>query len=166
MQLLLGLGRRTVLTTRISEHGADRPGGNRWVRSVTYERRRKRTSNAIKDAGVPFGAGRGATEPNPRRATALMGTAIEGPQRALPVPVQKTGAKLDQRGRRQAATPTNGLIPSSRPHVGSTDLRPTGLVRSRSPVRRFNRGHSENFIRKTGWTDRGMPVPPPNRRRS
>ena len=155
MQLLLDWGADPFITTAFGDTALTAAGGIGWVEGVTYERSQKENLAAIKMLvylGLPVnGANRDGR-------TALMGTAMKGRNEALQFLVDH-GAKLDQRdgGSRDTNTASSKLAGHTWEALDYAD----GLVRVgvQSAV---NRADTATLIRKL-MTDRGMPVPPPNR---
>ena len=155
MQLLLDWGADPFIPTAFGDTALTAAGGIGWVEGVTYERSQKENLEAIKMLvylGLPVnGANRDGR-------TALMGTAMKGRNEALQFLVNH-GAKLDQRdgGSRDTNTASSKLAGHTWEALDYAD----GLVRVgvQSAV---NRAETATLIRKL-MTERGMPVPPPNR---
>ncbi len=155
MQLLLDWGADPFIPTAFGDTALTAAGGIGWVEGVTYERSQKENLDAIKMLvylGLPVnGANRDGR-------TALMGTAMKGRNEALQFLVAH-GAKLDQRdgGSRDTNTASSKLAGHTWDALDYAD----GLVRVgvQSAV---NRADTAALIRKM-MTERGMPVPPPNR---
>jgi ankyrin repeat protein len=155
MQLLLDWGADPFIPTAFGDTALTAAGGIGWVEGVTYERSQKENLEAIKMLvylGLPVnGANRDGR-------TALMGTAMKGRNEALQFLVDH-GAKLDQRdgGSRDTNTASSKLAGHTWIALDYAD----GLVRVgvQSAV---NRADTAMLIRKL-MTDRGLPVPPPNR---
>ena len=155
MQLLLDWGADPFIPTAFGDTALTAAGGIGWVEGVTYERSQKENLDAIKMLvylGLPVnGANRDGR-------TALMGTAMKGRNEALQFLVAH-GAKLDQRdgGSRDTNTASSKLAGHTWEALDYAD----GLVRVgvQSAV---NRADTAVLIRKL-MTERGMPVPPPNR---
>ena len=155
MQLLLDWGADPFIPTAFGDTALTAAGGIGWVEGVTYERSQKENLDAIKMLvylGLPVnGANRDGR-------TALMGTAMKGRNEALQF-LFAHGAKLDQRdgGSRDTNTASSKLAGYTWEALDYAD----GLVRVgvQSAV---NRADTAVLIRKL-MTERGMPVPPPNR---
>jgi uncharacterized protein len=155
MQLLLDWGADPFIPTAFGDTALTAAGGIGWVEGVTYERSPKENLEAIKMLvylGLPVnGANRDGR-------TALMGTAMKGRNDALLFLVEH-GAKLDQRdgGSRDTNTASSKLAGHTWEALDYAD----GLVRVgvQSAV---NRADTAQLIRKL-MTERGLPVPPPNR---
>ena len=155
MQLLLDWGADPFIPTAFGDTALTAAGGIGWVEGVTYERSQKENLDAIKMLvylGLPVnGANRDGR-------TALMGTAMKGRNEALQFLVAH-GARLDQRdgGSRDTNTASSKLAGHTWDALDYAD----GLVRVgvQSAV---NRADTAALIRRM-MTERGMPVPPPNR---
>jgi len=155
MQLLLDWGADPFIPTAFGDTALTAAGGVGWVEGVTYERSHKENLEAIKMLvylGLPVnGANRDGR-------TALMGAAMKGRNEVVQFLVDH-GAKLDQRdnGSRDTNTASSKLAGHTWEALDYAD----GLVRVgvQSAV---NRADTALLIRKL-MTERGLPVPPPNR---
>jgi len=155
MQLLLDWGADPFIPTAHGDTALTASGGIGWVEGVTYERSPKENLEAVKMLvylGLPVNAA------NKDGRTALMGAALKGRSDVVQFLVDH-GAKLDQRdgGSRDTNTASSKLAGHTWDALDYAD----GLVRVgvQSAV---NRPETAALIRKM-MTDRGMPVPPPNR---
>jgi ankyrin repeat protein len=155
MQLLLDWGADPFIPTASGDTALTAAGGIGWVEGVTYERSPNENLEAVKMLvylGLPVnGANRDGR-------TALMGAAMKGRNDVILFLVAH-GAKLDQRdgGSRDTGTASSKLAGHTWEALDYAD----GLVRVgvQSAV---NRPETATLIRKL-MTERGMPVPPPNR---
>ena len=155
MQLLLDWGADPFIKTEFGDTALTAAGGVGWVEGVTYERSAKENLEAIKML-VYLGLDVNAANHDGR--TPLMGAALKGRNDVILFLVAH-GAKLDQRdgGSRDTNTASSKLAGHTWQALDYAD----GLVRVgvQSAV---NRPETAALIRKL-MTERGMPVPPPNR---
>ncbi len=155
MQLLLDWGADPFMKTAFGDTALTAAGGIGWVEGVTYERSAKENLEAVK---MLVYLGLGVNDANHDGRTALMGAALKGRNDVVQFLVDH-GAKLDQRdgGSRDTNTASSKLAGHTWDALDYAD----GLVRVgvQSAV---SRPDTAKLIRKL-MTDRGMPVPPPNR---
>jgi uncharacterized protein len=155
MRLLLDYGADPFLATDNGDTALTASAGIGWVEGVTYERSPKENVEAIRlllDLGLdPNGANREGRTP-------LMGAALKGRNEAVQLLVDR-GAKLDQRDGGSRDTDNNVSVLAG--HTWQAIDYADGLVRVgvQSAV---NRAETAALLRKL-MTDRGLPVPPPNR---
>lgn len=155
MKLLLAHGADPKIKTDYQDSALTVAAGIGWVEGVTYEHSAKENVEAVRmllDLGLdPNGA-------NQDGRTPLMGAALKGRNEVVQLLVDR-GAKLDQRDRGSRDTDKAGSQLAG--HTWQAVDYADGLVRTgvQSAVARPETGA---FIRKL-MTDRGMPVPPPNR---
>jgi ankyrin repeat protein len=158
----------TVLMQRLLDYGADpfavtdngdtpltACGGIGWVEGVTYERSPKENVEAMRmllDLGVDPNAA------NREGRTALMGAALKGRNDVVQMLVDR-GARLDARDGGSRDTDTNVSAISG--HTWQALDYADGLVRPgvQSAVPRPDTA----ALLRAMMTDRGLPVPPPNR---
>ena len=155
MKLLLDHGADPKIATNYGDTALTVAAGIGWVEGVTYERSAKENFEAVKmllDLGVDPNA------PNRDGRTPLMGAALKGRTDVIQLLVDR-GAKVDQRdnGSRDTDKVGSALAGHTWQAVDYAD----GLVRVgvQSAVARPEAGA---LLRKL-LTDRGLPVPPPNR---
>jgi uncharacterized protein len=155
MQLLLDWGADPFIQTEFGDTALTAAGGVGWVEGVTYERSAKENLEAIK---MLVYLGLDVNGANHDGRTPLMGAALKGRNDVILFLVAH-GAKLDQRdgGSRDTGTASSKLAGHTWEALDYAD----GLVRVgvQSAV---NRPETAALIRKL-MTERGMPVPPPNR---
>jgi ankyrin repeat protein len=155
MQLLLDYGADPFMATDNGDTALTAAAGIGWVEGVTYERSPKENVEAVRlllDLGLdPNGANREGRTP-------LMGAALKGRNEAVQLLVDR-GAKLDQRDGGSRDTDNNVSVLAG--HTWQAIDYADGLVRVgvQSAV---NRADTAALLRKL-MTDRGLPVPPPNR---
>jgi uncharacterized protein len=156
MRLLLDYGADPFMTTDNGDTALTAAGGIGWVEGVTYERSIKENVEAIRmlldDLGLD------ANMANKEGRTPLMGAALKGRNEAVEMLVAH-GARLDQRDGGSRDTDTNVSAISG--HTWQALDYADGIVRVgvQSAVQR---PETATLIRKM-MTERGMPVPPPNR---
>jgi len=155
MQLLLDWGADPFIPTAYGDTALTAAAGIGWVEGVTYEQSVKQNLDAVKMLvylGIPVNLG------NRDGRTPLMGAAMKGRNDVVQFLVDH-GAKLDQRdnGSRDTHFAASKLAGHTWEALDYAD----GLVRVgvQSAV---NRPETAALIRKL-MTERGMPVPPPNR---
>jgi ankyrin repeat protein len=155
MQLLLDYGADPFATTDNGDTALTACAGIGWVEGVTYERSPKENFEAVRmllDLGLdPNGANREGRTP-------LMGAALKGRNDVVQMLVDR-GARLDQRDGGSRDTDNN--VSELAGHTWQALDYADGLVRVgvQSAV---NRAETAALLRKL-MTDRGLPVPPPNR---
>jgi ankyrin repeat protein len=155
MKLLLAHGADPMLKSDYEDTALTLAAGIGWVEGVTYEHSAKENVEAVRmllDLGLdPNAANRDGRTP-------LMGAALKGRNEVVQLLVDR-GAKLDQRDRGSRDTDKVGSQLAG--HTWQALDYADGLVRAgvQSAI-----AHPEAaaFIRKL-MTERGMPVPPPNR---
>jgi uncharacterized protein len=155
MQLLLDYGADPFASTDNGDTALTACGGIGWVEGVTYERSAKENFDAMRmllDLGLDPNAA------NREGRTALMGAALKGRSEVVQVLVER-GARLDTRDGGSRDTDTNVSAISG--HTWQALDYADGLVRAgvQSAV---PRPETAALLRKL-MTDRGLPVPPPNR---
>jgi hypothetical protein len=155
MELLLEYGADPYLITDNGDSALTAAGGIGWVEGVTYERSPKENYAAIR---MLLDLGFDPNVPNKEGRTALMGAALKGRNDVIEMLVA-AGARIDQRDGGSRDTDTNVSAISG--HTWEALDYADGLVRVgvQSAV-----AHPETaaLLRKM-MTERGMPVPPPNR---
>ena len=155
MKLLLAHGADPMLKTDYGDTALTAAAGIGWVEGVTYEHSAKHNVEAIKmllDLGLdPNGA-------NQDGRTPLMGAALKGRNEVIELLVAR-GAKLDQRDKGSRDTDKAGSQLAG--HTWEALDYADGLVRVgvQSAVAR---PETAALIRRM-LTERGLPVPPPNR---
>jgi uncharacterized protein len=155
MKLLLAYGADPKIASDFGDTALTAAGGIGWVEGVTYERSAKENVEAVKmllDLGLdPNGANKDGRTP-------LMGAAMKGRNEVVQMLVDR-GARLDQRDNGSRDTDTTVSVNAG--HTWEALDYADGLVRVgvQSAV---NRADTALLIRKL-MTDRGLPVPPPNR---
>jgi uncharacterized protein len=156
MRLLLDYGADPFMATDNGDTALTAAGGIGWVEGVTYERSAKENFEAIRmlldDVGLDPNIA------NKEGRTPLMGVALKGRNDVIEMLVAH-GARLDQRDGGSRDTDTNVSAISG--HTWQALDYADGLVRVgvQSAVQR---PETAALLRKM-MTDRGMPVPPPNR---
>jgi ankyrin repeat protein len=155
MQLLLDYGADPFAVTDNGDTALTACGGIGWVEGVTYERSPKENLEAMRmllDLGLDPNAA------NREGRTALMGAALKGRTDVVQMLVDR-GARLDTRDGGSRDTDTNVSAISG--HTWQALDYADGLVRAgvQSAV---PRPETAALLRKM-MTDRGLPVPPPNR---
>jgi ankyrin repeat protein len=155
MKLLLAYGADPKIPTDYGDTALTTAAGIGWVEGVTYEHSVKANVEAVKmllDLGL---------DPNAANAdgrTPLMGAAMKGRNDVILLLVER-GARLDTRDRGSRDTDKTGSQLAG--HTWEALDYADGLVRVgvQSAV---NHPETASLIRKL-MTDRGLPVPPPNR---
>jgi ankyrin repeat protein len=155
MQLLLDYGADPFASTDNGDTALTACGGIGWVEGVTHENSPKENFEAMRmllDLGLDPNAG------NREGRTALMGAALKGRSDVVQMLVDR-GARLDTRDGGSRDTDTNVSAISG--HTWQALDYADGLVRPgvQSAV---PRPETAALLRKM-MTDRGLPVPPPNR---
>src|SRR5712691_1059345 len=155
MQLLLDYGADPFASTDNGDTALTACGGIGWVEGVTYERSPKENFEAMRmllDLGLDPNAA------NREGRTALMGGALKGRNDVVQMLVDR-GARLNSRDGGSRDTDTNVSAISG--HTWQALDYADGLVRAgvQSAVQR---PETAALLRKM-MTDRGLPVPPPNR---
>jgi ankyrin repeat protein len=155
MQLLLDWGADPFMVTNNGDSALTACGGIGWVEGVTYERSVKENFEAMK---MLLDLGLDPNWANREGRTALMGAALKGRNDVVSMLVAR-GAKLDTRDGGSRDTDTNVSAISG--HTWQALDYADGLVRVgvQSAV---PRPETATLLR-TMMTERGMPVPPPNR---
>ncbi len=155
MKLLLTYGADPMVRSEYLDTALTLAAGIGWVEGVTYEHSASENIEAIKmllDLGLDPNAA------NKDGRTPLMGAALKGRTEVVQLLVDR-GAKLDQRDLGSRDTDKVGSLLAG--HTWQALDYADGLVRAgvQSAI-----PHPETaaFIRKL-MTERGMPVPPPNR---
>jgi len=155
MQLLLDYGADPFIATDNGDTALTASSGIGWVEGVTFERSAKENFEAMRvllDLGLdPNGANREGRTP-------LMGAALKGRSDVVQMLVDR-GARLDQRD--GGSRDTDNSVSTLSGHTWSALDYADGLVRVgvQSAV---PRAETAALLRKL-MTDRGLPVPPPNR---
>ena len=155
MQLLLDYGADPFLATENGDTALTASAGIGWVEGITYERSPKDNLEAVRmllDLGL---------DPNSRNRegrTPLIGAALKGRSEVVQLLVDR-GARLDDRdgGSRDTDNSVSMLAGHTWQAVDYAD----GLVRVGVQAA-VARPETAALIRKL-MTDRGLPVPPPNR---
>ena len=155
MQLLLDYGADPFLVTDNGDSALTASGGIGWVEGVTYERSVKENFEAMR---MLLDLGLDANWANREGRTALMGAALKGRNDVVTMLVAR-GAKLETRDGGSRDTDTNVSAISG--HTWQALDYADGLVRAgvQSAVARPETA----ALLRTMMTERGMPVPPPNR---
>jgi ankyrin repeat protein len=155
MQLLLDYGADPFMVTDNGDSALTACGGVGWVEGVTYERSVKENFDAMR---MLLDLGLDPNWANREGRTALMGAALKGRNDVVTMLVAR-GAKLDTRDGGSRDTDTNVSAISG--HTWQALDYADGLVRTgvQSAV---PRPETAALLRKM-MTERGMPVPPPNR---
>jgi ankyrin repeat protein len=155
MKLLLSHGADPKLATDFGDTALTAAGGVGWVEGVTYEHSPQHNVEAIRlllDLGLdPNAANRDGRTP-------LMGAALKGRNEVVQLLVDR-GAKLDTRDRGSRDSEDVGSLIAGHTWIALDYA--DGLVRVgvQSAVAR---PETAALIRKL-MTERGLPVPPPNR---
>ena len=155
MKLLMQYGADPKLKTDHNDTALTAAAGIGWVEGVTYERSIKENIEAVKmllDLGLDPNAA------NNDGRTPLMAAAMKGRSEVVQMLVDK-GARLDTRDKGSRDTETTVSVNAG--HTWEALDYADGLVRVgvQSAV---NRPETAALIRKL-MTERGLPVPPPNR---
>jgi ankyrin repeat protein len=155
MKLLLSYGADPMVKTEYEDTALTLASGIGWVEGVTYERSAAENLEAVRmllDLGLDPNAA------NKDGRTPLMGAALKGRNEVVQLLVDR-GARLDQRDRGSRDTDKARSLLAG--HTWQALDYADGLVRAgvQSAI-----PHPETaaLIRKL-MTERGMPVPPPNR---
>ncbi len=155
MQLLLDYGADPYLATENGDTALTAAGGIGWVEGVTYEHSVKEnleTMRMLLDLGLdPNHANREGRAP-------LMGAALKGRTEVIQLLVDR-GAKVDQRD--GGSRDTDNSVSTIAGHTWQALDYADGLVRA-GVQSAINRPEAAAMLRKM-MTERGMPVPPPNR---
>jgi ankyrin repeat protein len=155
MKLLLAHGADPKMATNHNDTALTAAGGIGWVEGVTYETSRKNNLEAVRlllDLGLDPNAA------NNDGRNALMGAAGKGRNEIVQLLVDR-GAKLDARdkGSRDTGDPSSLIAGRTWQALDYAD----GLVRFGVQAA-VEHKDTANLIRQL-MTERGMPVPPPNR---
>jgi ankyrin repeat protein len=155
MSLLLKYGADPKLPTDFGDTALGAAAGIGWVEGVTYEHSEKENVNAIR---MLLDLGLDPNSANQDGRTPLMGAALKGRNEVVQLLVDH-GARLDTRDNGSRDTDTS--VSKMAGHTWQALDYADGLVRVgvQSAV---NRPETTSLIRKL-MTDRGLPVPPPNR---
>jgi ankyrin repeat protein len=155
MRLLLDYGADPFAVTDNGDTALTACGGIGWVEGVTYERSPKENVEAM---GMLLDLGLDPNGANREGRAALMGAALKGRNDVVQMLVDR-GARLDTRDGGSRDTDTNVSAISG--HTWQALDYADGLVRPgvQSAV---PRPETAALLRKM-MTDRGLPVPPPNR---
>ena len=155
MQLLLDYGADPFMVTDNGDSALTACGGIGWVEGVTYERSAKENVEAMRTL---LDLGLDPNWANREGRTALMGAALKGRDDVVTMLVER-GARLETRDGGSRDTDTNVSAISG--HTWQALDYADGLVRVgvQSAVPRPG---TAAMLRKM-MTDRGLPVPPPNR---
>ena len=155
MRLLLDYGADPFAVSDNGDSALTACGGIGWVEGVTYERSVKENFDAMR---MLLDLGLDPNWANREGRTALMGAALKGRNDVVSMLVER-GAKLDTRDGGSRDTDTNVSAISG--HTWQALDYADGLVRVgvQSAV---PRPETAAMLRKM-MTERGMPVPPPNR---
>jgi len=155
MKLLLQHGADPKLPTDFGDTALAAVAGIGWVEGVTYEHSVKENVDAVK---ILLDLGLDSNSANQDGRTPLMGAALKGRNEVVQLLVDH-GARLDTRDNGSRDTDTN--VSKMAGHTWQALDYADGLVRVgvQSAV---NRSETASLIRKL-MTDRGLPVPPPNR---
>jgi len=156
MRLLLDYGADPFMATDNGDTALTAAGGIGWVEGVTYERSAKENFEAIRMLVDDLGLDPNIA--NREGRTPLMGAALKGRNDVIEMLVAH-GARLDTRDGGSRDTDTNVSAISG--HTWQALDYADGLVRVgvQSAVQR---PETAALLRKL-MTDRGLPVPPPNR---
>jgi ankyrin repeat protein len=155
MQLLLDYGADPLIATENGDTALTASAGIGWVEGVTYERSPQDNVDAIRmllDLGLDPNAA------NREGRTALIGAALKGRNEVVQLLVDR-GAKLETRdgGSRDTDNSVSFLAGHTWQAIDYAD----GLVRV-GVQSAIGRPETAALLRKL-MTDRGLPVPPPNR---
>jgi uncharacterized protein len=155
MQLLLDWGADPFMVTDNGDSALTASGGIGWVEGVTYERSVKENFEAMR---MLLDLGLDPNWANREGRTALMGAALKGRNDVVTMLVAR-GAKLETRDGGSRDTDTNVSAISG--HTWQALDYADGLVRVgvQSAVPRPETA----ALLRTMMTERGLPVPPPNR---
>ena len=155
MKLLLQYGADPKLKTDHGDTALTAAGGIGWVEGVTYERSMKENIEAVK---MLLDLGLNPNAANNDGRTPLMAAAMKGRSEVVQMLVD-SGARLDTRDKGSRDTETTVSVNAG--HTWQALDYADGLVRVgvQSAV---NRPETAALIRKL-MTERGLPVPPPNR---
>jgi ankyrin repeat protein len=155
MNMLLDYGADPYMVSDNGDSALTACGGIGWVEGVTYERSAKENFEAMR---MLLDLGLDPNWANREGRTALMGAALKGRNDVVEMLVAR-GAKLDTRDGGSRDTDTNVSAISG--HTWQALDYADGLVRAgvQSAVAR---PETAALLRKM-MTERGMPVPPPNR---
>jgi ankyrin repeat protein len=155
MELLLDYGADPFAPTDNGDTALTACGGIGWVEGVTYERSPKENFEAMR---LLLDLGLDPNTANREGRTALMGAALKGRNDVVQMLVDR-GARLDTRDGGSRDTDTNISVLAG--HTWQALDYADGLVRPgvQSAVAR---PETAALLRKM-MTDRGLPVPPPNR---
>jgi ankyrin repeat protein len=155
MQLLLDYGADPFIPTENGDTALTASAGIGWVEGVTYERSPKDNVDAVR---MLLSLGLDPNGANKEGRTSLMGAALKGRNEVVQMLIDK-GAKLEtlDGGSRDTDTSVSALSGHRWQAIDYAD----GLVRTgvQSAVAR---PETAALLRKL-MTDRGLPVPPPNR---
>jgi ankyrin repeat protein len=155
MKLLLDYGADPKHVSAYGDTALTASAGIGWVEGVTYERSAKENVEAVR---MLLDLGLDPNHANRDGRTPLMGAALKGRSEVIQMLVDK-GAKIDQRDNGSRDTDKVGSLLAG--HTWQALDYADGLVRTgvQSAVQR---PEAAALIRKM-MTDRGLPVPPPNR---
>jgi ankyrin repeat protein len=155
MKLLLDYGADPTHVSAYGDTALTASAGIGWVEGVTYERSAKENVEAVR---MLLDLGLDPNHANRDGRTPLMGAALKGRSEVIQMLVDK-GAKIDQRDNGSRDTDKVGSLLAG--HTWQALDYADGLVRTgvQSAVQR---PEAAALIRKM-MTDRGLPVPPPNR---
>jgi ankyrin repeat protein len=155
MNLLLEYGADPYMVSDNGDSALTACGGIGWVEGVTYERSVKENFDAMR---MLLDLGLDPNWANREGRTALMGAALKGRNDVVTMLVAR-GAKLDTRDGGSRDTDTNVSAISG--HTWQALDYADGLVRAgvQSAVPRPETA----ALLRTMMTERGLPVPPPNR---
>jgi ankyrin repeat protein len=155
MRLLLAHGADAKIATDHGDTALTAAAGIGWIEGVTYEHSAKENVDAVRmllDLGLDPNAA------NKDGRTPLMGAAMKGRNDAVQLLVDR-GARLDTRDKGNRDTEDSGSQLAG--HTWQALDYADGLVRV-GVQSAISRPETAALIRKL-MTDRGMPVPPPNR---
>jgi ankyrin repeat protein len=155
MQLLLDYGADPFIATENGDTALTAAGGIGWVEGVTYEHSVKEnleTMRMLLDLGLD------PNHANREGRTALMGAALKGRTEVIQLLVDR-GAKIDTRD--GGSRDTDNSVSRIAGHTWQALDYADGLVRA-GVQSAINRPEAAALLRKM-MTERGMPVPPPNR---
>jgi ankyrin repeat protein len=155
MKLLLKYGADPKMSTDHGDTALTAAAGIGWVEGVTYEKSAQENVEAIR---MLLDLGLDANGANNDGRTPLMGAALKGRNEVVRLLVDR-GARLEARDRGSRDTDT--VVSALAGHTWQAIDYADGLVRVgvQSAVAR---PETAAFIRKL-MTERGLPVPPPNR---
>ena len=155
MKLLLSHGADPKIATDHNDTALTAAGGIGWVEGVTYETSRK---NNLETVRLLLDLGLDPNAANNDGRNALMGAAGKGRNEIVQLLVDR-GARLDARdkGSRDTGDPSSLIAGRTWQALDYAD----GLVRFGVQAAVEHKDTAE-FIRRL-MTERGMPVPPPNR---